>query len=72
MDGTGAVEPDELEGLEVVLLLGEEEEVVALLLALLKDNALRTCSGINTLCRFGLDDSSKTKNKRKSKTILNY
>ena len=58
VDGADATGADELEGFEFVLLLGEDE-VAALLLAFVADDALRTCSGINTLCRFGLEDNSK-------------
>lgn len=57
VDGADATGADELEGFEFVLLLGEDE-VAALLLAFVADDALRMCSGINTLCRFGLEDNS--------------
>jgi len=52
-----ATDADELEGFEFVLLLGEDD-VAALLLTFVADDALRMCSGINTLCRLGLDDNS--------------
>lgn len=61
VDGADATDADELEGFEFVLLFGDDE-VAALLLAFVDEVALRTCSGIKTLCRLGLDDSSKTKN----------